>query len=569
MKIPYSRSLIVYMCALLIPFCDYSVATAQPNLDSALPSPRLYLLSPPGGKVGTSLEMTVTGADLEAPESLRFTHAGIKAELLETTAAPAPVEGKRNKAAAPLQANKFKVTIAADVPIGSYDARVVNKWGVSNPRTFVVGELNEVMEKEPNNDVTEAQRVEMNTTINGSMSGPTDVDYYVVAAKKGQRVIFSCLSTTIDSRFHAGLEVYDAKGRLLAANRNYREDDALTDITVPADGDYQVRLFSFTHTQGNTEHFYRLSISTGPWIDAISPCVVEPGKANTLTLYGRNLPGGKPDPASVVDGRTLESVTVTVNVPNDAASLLNLPTTDYFKPSGFALDGFEYRTKNGSLSSNGFFLTYARAPLVLDNEKPRTAETPQEIPVPCEIAGRVERRRDRDWYAFNAKKGEVYNIEVQSDHLGSAALMYFVLRNAATKQDIFESADSQDTLSPKFFAFSSDPAPYRFTVPADGKYLLLVASRLADATSGPRHYYRVRITPDQPDFRLVAVPYSHSRQDALTLHRGGESALTVFAYRRDGFNGDIQLSVEGLPYGVTCVPQTLGGAQGNAAGIQR
>ena len=48
--------------------------------------------------------------------------------------------------------------------------------------------------------------------------------------------------------------------------------------TLPDDGDYYVRLFQFTHTQGTAEHFYRLSITTAPWIDAIYPCVVRAGQ---------------------------------------------------------------------------------------------------------------------------------------------------------------------------------------------------------------------------------------------------------------------------------------------------
>ena len=53
---------------------------------------------------------------------------------------------------------------------------------------FAVGDLSEVAEKEPNNDVDQAQRVELNTTINGTIGNPTDVDYFAFAAKKGQRV---------------------------------------------------------------------------------------------------------------------------------------------------------------------------------------------------------------------------------------------------------------------------------------------------------------------------------------------------------------------------------------------
>jgi hypothetical protein len=97
------------------------------------------------------------------------------------------------------------------------------------------------------------------------------------------------------------------------------------------------------------------------------------------------------------------------------------------------------------------------------------------------------------------------------------------------------------------------------TLPADGRYVLLVASRLADTLYGPRHLYRVRLTPDQPDFQLAVLPPAFHRPDGLTVPKAGNTNLEVFAWRRDGFVGDINLSIEGLPVGVTAVPQTLGG----------
>ena len=133
------------------------------------------------------------------------------------------------------------------------------------------------MEKEPNNDVPEAQRVDLNTTINGTMATATDVDYYVFTGKKGQRVSVSCLASSIDSRFLPEVEVYDAKGRLLASGRNYTGNDALTDCTLPDDGDYYVRLFEFTHTAnipgGSPNTSTASPITTAPWIDAIYPAV--------------------------------------------------------------------------------------------------------------------------------------------------------------------------------------------------------------------------------------------------------------------------------------------------------
>jgi hypothetical protein len=262
-----------------------------------------------------------------------------------------------------------------------------------------------------------------------------------------------------------------------------------------------------------------------------------------------------------VDGAVLDRVTVTVNVPGEPAGLDRLAYRGYLDPLSSGLDGFEYRIRNAVGTSNPFLLTYARAPVVVDNEANDTLETAQEITVPCELAGRVEKKHDRDWYAFSAKKGEVYNIEVLSDRLGAPTDMYFLLRNLATKQNIFESADNPDIFSLKFFARTDDPLPYRFAVPADGKYQLLVASRLADTLADPRHLYRVRITPDLPDFRLVAMPADFHRPDSCCLLQGSNESFTVLAWRQDGFNGDIQLAVEGLPKGVTCAPQVLGAGQ--------
>jgi hypothetical protein len=533
---------------------------AQQRAGSNLPAPRLMTVMPPGGKIGSSVEVTFTGTDLEEPEHLLFSHPGIKAELLaapETPPKPDPKQPqpKQKKGMGKPVVSRFKVTLAPNVPPGVYDVRFVNKWGLSNPRAFVVGDLNEALEKEPNNDVEQAQRVELNTTVNGSMANPTDVDYYVFAGKKGQRVVFSCLASTIDSRFHADLEVYNSKGKQLASGRDYNNNDALTDCTLPEDGDYFVRLFHFTHTQGTAEHFYRLSISTTPWIDAIFPCVVEPGKTTAVTVYGRNLPGGKAEPSALVDDRMLEKITVNVTAPSNTGQ--HLAFSGLVTPKMAGLDGFEYRVRNDAGWSNPFPITLARAPVVLDNGNNDTPAAAQPVTLPCEIAGHVEKPRDRDWYTFTAKKGEVYNIEILSDRLGAPTYMYFMLRDAKT--DLKESDDNPDILGRKFYARSEDPQTYRFVVPADGAYQLMVSSRLADTVAGPRHFYRVRIAPPQPDFHLVALAAGEYRPAGTTVLAGGQQAFTVFAVRQDGFIGDITVTAEGLPAGVTAAPQTLGG----------
>ncbi len=541
---------------------------AQPPADNNLPNPRLLVLTPCGAKAGNTVEVSFAGADLEEPQTLLFSHPAIKAEPIIPPAPPppkadpkkpAPKPDPKQPAPRPPPITKFKVTIPADTPVGIYDARLVGQWGISNPRAFVVGDLNEIAEKEPNNDVEQAQRVELNSTITGSISAPTDVDYFVFAGKKDQRVVVSCLATTIDSRLQPALDLYDAAGRQLAFNRHYQDHDALLDCTLPADGDYFIRLYEFTYTQGSPEHFYRLTISMAPWIDAVYPPMVEPGKATQVTIYGRNLPGGKPDPAAEVNGRVLEKAVVNVTAPSDPVALNRLTFSGRLDALASSLDGFEFRVRNSTGASNPFLLTYAQAPVVIDNEANDTPETAQAITLPCEIAGRIEKPNDEDWYSFTAKKGEVYNFDLFSERIGGQTDIYFSLRNAANNQEIGEFDDEGTTLTPiKFFTRSSDPPPYRFTVPADGKYTIKIASRDSSFRSGPRCYYRMRVRQDRPDFKLIVMAAADHQPDACRLLQGGAEYFTVLVWREDGFNGPITLSVEGLPAGVTCLPQTVG-----------
>jgi hypothetical protein len=533
-------------------------AAAQQQQGPGLPQPRLLAVSPAGGQAGTAVEVTLTGNDLEAPQKLLFSHPGIRSEAAaaQPTKPVKPAQGQQPA----LYEAKFKVTVPADVPPGTYDVRFVSKDGVSNPRAFVVADLPETTEKEPNDDVDKAQEIALNSTVHGAITTPTDVDYFRFAGKKGQRVVVSCLASSIDSKLDAEIEVWDRGGKRLASNRNYHDNDALVDVTLPADGDYFVRVNSFAYLLGTFEHFYRLTVSTAPWIDAVFPPVVEPGKATRVTVYGRNLPDGKPDPTAVVDGRVLEAVTVNVNAPAGAATQ-RLAYRGHVGPISGAMDGFELRVRNKVGTSNPHLLTFADAPVVPakgDNGAPDKA---QAVTVPCEIAGRLAKKRERDWYSFPAKKGEILSIELYGDRLGSPIDLYAVLKSAGPKGNtIVELDDSNEQVPNQFFSRGTDPPRYQFKAPADGTYLLMVSSR-DDEEGGPRRQYRVRITEERPDFRVVLMPPSPNAPDACVLRRGATQFFDVFVTRMDGFNEDVTLTAEGLPQGVTCPPQTIPSGQ--------
>jgi hypothetical protein len=539
--------------------------SAAPLAAQQAAPPRLTSAFPPGARAGTDAEITFTGDNIAGAEGVFFSDRRVTAEAIgEATVlkdSDRPREGRRrgmNAQANPTAAVRFRVRVPAAVPPGTLDVRVVTAGGVSNARAFVVGDHAEAVEREPNDDVAQAQKIDLDSTVSGVINTGTDVDYFTFTGKAGQRVVVSCLTTSIDSRLQAELRLFDAAGKQLAFNRNYRGGDAVLDATLPADGDYLVRVSQFAYTAGGPDHFYRLGVSTGPWIDAVVPPCAEPGKPATLTVYGRNLPGGKPAPDAALDGRSLERVTLTVTPPADPT---RLDQSALVPPTAGGTDGFAVTLKNASGVSNPFLVGFASGPVTLDAGGNDTPETAQPLRVPGEAAGRIEARSDRDWYRFEAKKGDTYTVEAFGDRIGSDLDLYLTVLKPDGKP-MYEGDDNPEVLGPvQFYSRTEDPARLRFVAPADGEYRVMVSSREASVQYGPRDLYRLRVAAERPDFRLVVMPATPNQPDAPVVGRGGVQALAVYAFRRDGFNGPIALTLNNLPKGVTCPPQTLPGGQ--------
>ena len=534
-----------------------------------LPAPRIATIFPMGGQLGATVDITVTGTDIDDPTGLMFSATEIQSVLVIPPEPPVDPKLKdkpmpKPKKGGPVTSAKFKVTIPASVKAGTYDCRVVTKGGVSNPRAFVIGEKPELVETDkPHNDVDLAQKVELGSVIHGTINAATDVDYYSFPAKAGQRVLVHCAASSIDSRARPLVEVFDAANKRLAVNSNYRENDALADVTPAADGVLTIRISEFAYQQGNgnPEYFYRLNITAAPWIDAIYPPAIAPTGSTTVTLFGRNLPGGKIVDGASVNGRPLESLSVAMTPPAGAAGQFQF--RGYTPPPQALQDAFEFSVKGPGGASNlvPIYLTDAKVVLEKDagegNDKPATAE---EIAVPGEIAGTIGKRYDKDWFQFPAKKGDVFYFELFADRIGSNMDLYYVVKNAQNLGNVVEEQDDDlEMLHPQtFFTRSGDPASAKFTAPADGKYLILVASRESNLNYGPRCIYRLRVSSPTPDFRAVVMAKSRDTPTAAVGLQGGEVAFDLFLDRRDGFTGPVSVTVEGLPAGVTAKPALIG-----------
>ena len=89
-----------------------------------------------------------------------------------------------------------------------------------------------------------------------------------------------------------------------------------------------------------------------------------------------------------------------------------------------------------------------------------------------------------------------------------------------------------------------------FDVPADGRYFVRV--RDVRALGGDDYFYRLVIRPRQEDFRILLDPENPN------IPRGGSLPVTVNLDRLDGFNGPVDIRIEGLPAGITATSARIG-----------
>lgn len=542
--------------ALWLVFIAGSLASSA---NAQLPATRLFAVFPPGGQVGATVDVTITnGQELEEIQRLLFSHPGITAvpKTTEVAGKPQPV------------ANQFVVKIAADVPAGNYEVRAVGFFGISNPRTFVVGSRKELNETEPNNTRETAQAAELNQTINGRMNGATDVDWFKFAGKAGQRVLADCLARRLDSKLDANLELYDPNGRRLATARNSLVNkDALVDVTLPADGEYVIRVNDFVYA-GGEDYPYRLNLTTGPFIDFVMPPAGTPGSNNQYTIYGRNLPGGQP--ANVmVRGRPLEKLTVNIPLPNQADVL---DPKIVMEPFSAGMNAVPYTIDSPNGRSNPVMIFLSGAAPVMEVEPNNIGTQAQKILPPCEIAGQFQARGDVDCFTFEAKAKDTFWVEVVAHRAGSAADPVVVIDQVKMNDKGEEtltriSALDDDPTNPlaNLFDTLNDDTSVKFVAPADGTFRITLRDRYSAARGDASLVYRLILRPESPDFRVVAIPTALApaaqRQAApsgITLRRGDNFPIFVMALRQDGFTGPVTITAEGLPPGVSCPEVTLG-----------
>ena len=118
------------------------------------------------------------------------------------------------------------------------------------------------MESEPNNDPKTATGItdEFPLALNGIIGGTGDVDFFRFKAKKDQVLDINVYARRVRSPLDPVLTVCDASGNALASNDDTGGPDSYLRFTVPADGDYCIKVADQLGA-GGSEYVYRVEVT--------------------------------------------------------------------------------------------------------------------------------------------------------------------------------------------------------------------------------------------------------------------------------------------------------------------
>jgi len=451
-------------------------------------APVLNMLSPTGLQRGTTLELTLTGANLAGPGGVL---AGFPGKIT------VPTDNKNGLDNAKL---RVRLEVPADAPLGYHALRLTTTRGMSNLRLFCIDDLPQVLETPASYTKTTPQLVPIPCVVAGTIN-PEQGSYFKINVKAGQRLTFDVLGRRLGGLLDPELTIFDTRGSMPElAHQNDSpgcQTDARLTHTFREAGDYLIEIKDVLN-RGGGDYPFRLRIGDFPNATLPIPMAAKRGSPVTVNFAGPMVDGVAP---------------VTLTTPND-------PAIDTI-----------WVTPRGANGLNGWPVALALTDHdeLVEQEPNNEPGKAQKIPVPGGVTGRFLQSNDLDIFQFTAKKGQKLQIQAETLELYSPTLVFMVLKSAKTKGELGRT-------NPEAAA----PADQRieFTAPEDGDYLVEVQH--LNYVGGPSEAYHLTVTPVTPDFDLSLG------LDRFDLAGGSPLALNVFTVRR-GYNGPIDVSVGGHP----------------------
>ncbi|MBI3837024.1 MAG: pre-peptidase C-terminal domain-containing protein, partial [Planctomycetia bacterium] len=399
----------------------------------------------------------------------------------------------------------YRLTIPAEVPLGVGGIRVVTGKGISNLRLLLIDDLPGIAKAGNNKTMQSAQPLSLPIAVDGACDAESS-DFYKLTVAAGQRISVEVFARRLGSPLDPMIRLLTAGGRELA----FSDDELATgadcrfSYKFETAGDYLLELRDIRF-QGGAGHRYRLRIGDFPLPSVPYPLAVPKGTSANIQFTGKNVE--LPGPVGV---------SVPASVPGDRLNVA----------AGYA----------PGQGSSWVTVLASDTPEQLEQEPNDAPEKSTPVTVPGAIEGRFETRNDRDFYQFEAKKGQRFVFTGQTRSLGSPSDLFMRLYNA----DGGVLAEAEDT--------GPEEGIINYTFPADGIYRLRVED--TNHRGGSDEAYRILVEPFQAGFTLAAGA------EKVDAPQDGVFVVKVTCARRD-YNGPITLSLEGAGEGCVLANNTI------------
>lgn len=451
-------------------------------------APTLNLPQPLGISAGSSVELVLTGSNLNDPVAF-ISNLPAKATF--------PTDANNTKDAAKL---RVKLEVPATAPVGMYPIRIATKQGVSNFRTLCIDDLPAAPAASGNRTKANAMLLPIPSVATGRIDAETS-DFYKIVVPPGYRLSLEVVARRIGSTLDPIILLHDAKtGRELPSL--YSDDspglqtDARLTHTFKEGGEFIVEIRDSTH-RGGADYWYRLRVGNFPCAITPMPLAAKRGSNVAVNFAGPDLDGISPVQVSAPADPAVNAISV---VPKGARPHSGWPVS----------------------------LLLSDHDEVIEAEPNNEPAKANRVAVPCGISARFQEKSDLDHFVFTLKKGQRVLINSQTQELLSPADLFMILKDAKGGEVGRSNPQAGTGID--------------YTAPADGDFTLMVEH--LNYLHGPNEVYHITIEPPAPDFDVVL---SSERVD---IPQNGTGVLPIANIVRRNYAGPIEVSIVGHP-GIT------------------
>jgi hypothetical protein len=578
--------------------------------------PTLNVVTPLGMARGTTVEMTVEGLNLARASAVYFSEPGVTGKVLRVKELPDLSDIRLGSNGTPSTVDvgplpprnqvTVEVDVAPDAAVGPVSFRLLTPLGTSPEGRFLVEPYyGEAPDQEPLNDTSEgAFETFLPATLTGTIGRPGDVDHYKIKVKAGQEISFWNGAMTIGSSLQPVIAILDADANVLREyGANGGREQTMFAHRFEKEGVYFVRVADYQRS-GRTGHFYRIVAGEFPLVTGAYPLGLRKSAKGELALRGHRVPAvwkveGKPGPDSE-DTLTLRpenafnQVRVALGDEPEVDQQGGAVTVPVTINGRIAAAGAENRYRFQARKGEQLVLEVNARRLGSDLDSTLEVLDAKGNPIERAVVRPVWETnvtlRDHDsasrgirisaWGELKAGDycmlgGEILRVEslplspdadIVFESFGGQRIAFF---DTSAEAHAIDSAVYKVQIHPPGTKHSPNGLPaarlyYRnddggpgfgadsllhFTAPADGEYIVRI--RDSQGLGGESYAYRLTVRKPRPDFRLTVAPRNPN------VPQGGSIPLTVTAFRMDGFDGAIDVSLADLPAGLRASRATI------------